>query len=120
MPNGSCIISYRAAALMAALFLAGCAGGYSPQESCADLSKSVWPWRTMTGMATETLPSNSPLNVIQPESVVRVSGTLPPDAKYQEPTPALFQCVYSGDVLRSFGWIEPQMLADPNFSYSPG
>jgi len=51
---------------------------------------------------------------------VRVSGTLPPDAKYQEPTPALFQCVYSGDVLRSFGWIEPQMLADPNFSYSPG
>ncbi len=120
MPNGSCITSYRAAALMAALFLAGCAGGYSPQESCADLSKSVWPWRSMTGMETETLPGTSPLSVIQQESVVRVSGTLPPDDKYREPTPALFQCVYSGDVLRSFGWIEPQMLADPNFSYSPG
>jgi hypothetical protein len=108
----------RSALTLAALALLGGCAQYSDADACADLSTMVWPWQGLESsqqVTTAPLP-DVPQIAAFPAYAVRVSGALdrPADTTVGRPQPeAVFQCEHRGDLLHSFGWVEPDMLARP-------
>jgi hypothetical protein len=108
----------RSALTLAALALLGGCAQYSDADACADLSTMVWPWQGLESpgqVATVPLP-DVPQIATFPAYAVRVSGALdrPADTTVAGSQPeAVFQCEHHGDLLHSFGWVEPDMLARP-------
>jgi hypothetical protein len=108
----------RSALALAALALLGGCAQYSDADACADLSTMVWPWQGLESpqqVTTVPLPG-VPQIAAFPAYAIQVSGALdrPADTALAGSRPvAVFQCEHRGDLLHSFGWVEPDMLARP-------
>lgn len=109
----------RPALALAALALLGGCAQYRDAEACADLSTMVWPWQGLEApRQVETVPlPNVPQTASFPAYAVRISGTLDGPAGTADagasPARAVFQCEHRGDLIHSFGWVEPDRLTRP-------
>lgn len=105
-----------ALAVAALAVLGGCTPRYTDAQACADLSTMVWPWQSLDSVQTETVAISDAMQIAAfPATAVRVSGTLdrpaPASQAGVETVSAVFQCEHRGDLLYSFGWVEPDMLS---------
>lgn len=112
------LLARPALVLSALALLGGCAPQYTDAQACADLSTMVWPWQGLETTQVETVSRpDVPQISAFPVHSVRVAGMLDPPAGSAlagtQPVEAVFQCDHRGELLYSFGWVEPNMLARP-------
>ena len=81
-------------------------------QACAELPSAVWPWRPIDNARIERLPqAGTP--ALFPMDIVQIVGTINDPGQFKEPVPVKFECVFRGDQLKSFGWIEPAQFITP-------
>lgn len=81
-------------------------------EACAELPSSVWPWQPIRNARIELLPEAG-TQALFPTRMIQVIGTIEDGDRFREPVPVKFECVFRGDQVKSFGWIEPAQFVTP-------
>ncbi|UEM20077.1 hypothetical protein JL100_023830 [Skermanella mucosa] len=84
----------------------------SAAQACAELPPSVWPWQPVRNARIEFLPEAG-TQALFPTRMIQVRGTIEGGDGFREPVPVTFECVFRGDQLKSFGWIEPAQFITP-------
>jgi hypothetical protein len=82
------------------------------EEACAELPSSVWPWQPIQNARIDHLPDAGSPGLF-PTRIIQVSGTIEQSAQFREPVQAKFECVFRGNELKSFAWIEPAQFVTP-------
>jgi hypothetical protein len=100
--------------LTAATALGGCEvfPTTTDAEACAEMPSSVWPWHPIDNARIERLPQAG-TQALFPMDIIQIVGTISDPDQFKEPIPVKFECVFRGNQLKSFGWIEPAHFITP-------